>query len=315
MPVTDEQPFLDAVFARYHDDGPRLIYADYLEDAGDPARAELVRVQLALPNLPDEDPRKADLANRVAELLVANVPRWTEHLSDLLLGHEFRRRVLDSVSVDSEVFLTRGEELFARVPVRRLMLIDDAGLLPRLINSPLLSRVRELDLCNNDLSNGGVDLLTRSPFFKDLEELQLGFNGIDDAGVIALARASSFPSLKKLGLNDNGAITGVGLQALAASPFFAGLNELDISGNDIGEPGVRAALTSPSFARLQTLHLDRNPIGDAGAIALAQSALLARMVARSASLKFRGHAGGPIGPAGAAPWRQAQRLRSAARLI
>ena len=64
MPFTDEQPFLDAVFAQYHDDGPRLIYADFLEDAGDPARAELVRLQLALARMPDEHPRRPELANR-----------------------------------------------------------------------------------------------------------------------------------------------------------------------------------------------------------------------------------------------------------
>ena len=301
MPFTDEQPFLDAVFARYHDDGPRLIYADFLEDAGDPARAELVRVQLALARMTEEHPRRPELANREAELLVENLPRWTEHLRDLLAGPpQFRRGVLDSVSVDSAVFLARGEELFAHVPVRRLLLVDDAGLLPKLIHSPLLAGVCELDLCDNDLGNGGVDLLARSPFLKHLEALDLGFNRMDDAGVVALARASTFPSLTILALNDNGAITADGLKALAESPFFAGLSALDVSGNDIGEAGVRAALNSPSFANLQTLHLSRNPIGDAGAAALARSSLLGRMLARSARLDLRGHANGPICAAGVA---------------
>jgi uncharacterized protein (TIGR02996 family) len=300
MPFTDEQPFLDAVFAHYHDDGPRLIYADFLEDAGDPARAELIRLQIALARMPDEHPRRPELANRERELLVANLPRWTEHLDDLIAGRaQFRRGVLDSVSVDSAIFLERGEELFARVPVRRLRLIDENGLLPRLIHSPLMRNIRELDLWDNELGNGGVDLLARSPHLKHLEALDLSFNGIDDAGVVALARASTFPSLTTLALNDNGAITADGLKALAESPFFGGLTDLDVSGNDIGEAGVRAALDSPSFARLTKLHLSRNPIGDAGAASLARSGLLARMIARSATLELRGHASGPIGAAGA----------------
>jgi uncharacterized protein (TIGR02996 family) len=301
MPFTDEQPFLDAIFAHYHEDGPRLIYADFLEDAGDPARADLVRVQLALARMPDEHPRRPELANREAELLVANLSRWTEHLGDLLAGPpQFRRGVLDSVSVDSAVFLERGEELFARVPVRRLRLIDEHGLLPRLIDSPLLRNIRELDLWDNELGNGGVNLVARSPHLKHLEELGLGFNGVDDAGVAALARASTFPSLTTLALNDNGAITSEGLKSLTESPFFAGLTSLDLSGNDIGEAGVRAALDSPSFARLHTLHLSRNPIGDGGAAALACSTLLGRMLARAGRLELRGHAGGPIGASGAA---------------
>jgi len=248
----------------------------------------------------EEHPRRPDLANREAELLNLHRARWTNHLGGLVVGVEFRRGVPDSVSVDSAVFLARGDELFASVRVRRLRLLDDASLLPKLIHSPLLAGVRELDLCDNDLGNGGVDLLARSPYLKNLEALDLGFNGMDNAGVAALARASTFPALTALALNDNGQITSEGLKALADSPFFAGLTTLDASGNDINDAGVRAALASPSFARLHTLNLSRNPIGDAGVAALARAPLFARMLARSNRLELRGHAGGPIGAAGAA---------------
>ena len=267
MSFTDEQPFLDAIFARYRDDGPRLIYADFLEDSGDPERAELIHVQLALARMNTEHPRRPELANREAELLNIHRDRWTAHLGGLVVGVEFRRGVLDSVSVDSAVFLSRANELFASVPVRRLRLLDDSSLLPKLIHSTHLASVRELDLCDNDLGNGGVELLARSLFLKNLNALDLGFNGIDDAGVLALARASTFPALTALALNDNGQITADGMKALAGSPFFAGLTTLDVSGNDINDAGVRAALASTSFTRLHTLNLSRNPIGDAGAIA------------------------------------------------
>jgi uncharacterized protein (TIGR02996 family) len=72
MHFTDERPFLDAVFDRYADDRPRLVYADFLADAGEPERAELVRVQLALARLPDDDPRRPALADRQADLLARN---------------------------------------------------------------------------------------------------------------------------------------------------------------------------------------------------------------------------------------------------
>src|SRR5215831_10162556 len=179
MSFTDEQPFLDAIQARYHDDGPRLVYADYLEETGDDERAELVRVQIALARMNEEHPRRAELANRQDELHNAQRARWTALLDGLVAAVEFRRGVLDSVAVDTAVFLARGDELFARVPARRLRLLDDAGVLPKLIRSPLLARVRELDLCDNELGNGGVDLLARSSFLKNLEAIDLAFNGMD----------------------------------------------------------------------------------------------------------------------------------------
>src|SRR5437764_14005691 len=116
MSPADEQPFLDAILARYQDDGPRLVYADWLDDRGLPARAEFVRVQVALGRLPDDHPRRPELVEREAELLHRHLEAWTAHLGGLADGG-FRRGVLDSVSVDAAVLLSRGEELFCLVPV------------------------------------------------------------------------------------------------------------------------------------------------------------------------------------------------------
>ncbi len=287
MAFTDEQPFLDAIFARYHDDGPRLVYADYLDAVGDPEPAELVRVQLALARMTPDHPRRPELVNREAELKAANSARWTAHLAGLDAEIEFRRGVPDSVVMDAAAFLEHGEELFRRLHVRRLSLRNDTGVMPKLIHSPLLSRVRELDLCNNDLGNGGVALLIRSPFLKELDTLDLGFNGLDDAGVELLARSSNFPGLTTLTLNYNDRVTSAGLTALAESPFFAGLTTLDVSDNDITDAGVRAVVASPSCARLHTFHVRGNPIGDAGAAAVARSALLGRILARTPRLELR----------------------------
>jgi len=295
MPFTDEEPFLDTIFARYQDDGPRLMYADFLDDIGEPDRAELVRVQVALARLPEDDTRRPELADRNAELHAAHSSEWQEHLSHLIAAAEFRRGVLDSVSVDAEAFLTNGAELFRLARVRRLRLLDATSVMERLIESPQLAMVRELDLCGNDLGNGGLNLLIRSPFLKHLDELDLGFNGIDDAGLEALAKASTLVNLTSLLLNDNAEITSNGVVGLADSPFFAGLTTLDFSGNDINELGVQSLAAEKAFPRLHTLRLKGNHFGDEGMAHLANSPLLVRMLTRSPQLDFRQNGIGPDG--------------------
>lgn len=297
MHFTDEQPFLDAVFERYADDRPRLVYADFLDDSGAPERAELVRVQLALAKLSADDPRRPALSDRQAELLARNRAAWTAHLAGLVVSVDFRRGIPDSASVEAATFLDRGTELFARLRVRRLRLLDAAPLLPKLASSPLLAGVRELDLCGAELGNAGLAVLAKSPHLRHLEALDLGFNAIDDAGVEALARSYMLPNLTRLALNDNDRITGDGLRALADSPHFAGLTALDVSGNDVGEGGVRAVVASRSMARLRSFRVNHNLIGDGGAAALAGSALLARALKDGHALELRGNV---IGPAGAA---------------
>ena len=49
-----ETAFLAAILERPEDDFPRLVYADWLDENGDPARAEFIRLQLQLAREPPE---------------------------------------------------------------------------------------------------------------------------------------------------------------------------------------------------------------------------------------------------------------------
>ncbi len=48
-------PFLRTIIDRPLEDGPRLVYCDWLEEQGDGDRAEFIRVQVELADLIAED--------------------------------------------------------------------------------------------------------------------------------------------------------------------------------------------------------------------------------------------------------------------
>lgn len=315
MPTAaEEQAFLQPILARYADDGPRLIYADFLDESDDPAdrgRAELIRTQCALARLPADHPRREELTHRQSDLLQQFQTAWTAPFRGLADGFEFRRGLLDAVSVDAATFLARGGELFRRAPVRRVRLADAARHVGRLAHCPHLASVRELDLCGNDLGNGGVNLLLRSPHLKRVDVLDLSFNGLCDGGAGLLAQSASLPKLRALYLTDNGPISATGVGALADSPFLAGLRTLDVSGNDVNDAGIRAVVKSRVLTRLNTFRVHGNPIGDGGVAELAGSALLARMLARDSRLNLRR---GGIGPVGAEALAASPQLERATEL-
>lgn len=278
------------VLARFADDGPRLIFADFLDESDDPAdrgRAALIRVQCGLARLSADHPRRPSLKATEADLLARFQAVWAASVAGLVAGVEFRRGLLDTVSVDAQTFLASGDELFRRAPVRRVRFLDAGRHMARLAACPLLARVRELDLTGNDLGNGGVNLLLRSPHLTQVALLDLSFNGLCDGGVRLLARADTLPRLRALYLTDNRKVSDDGLRALAESPYLGGLHTLDVSGNAVADAGVRAVAGSRSLTRLHTLRLFANAIGDAGAAALAGSRLLARLLAKSPALDLR----------------------------
>lgn len=106
---------LDAIAQSPDDDSIRRVYADALLDRGEPL-GELIHLQLDLEHRlarPHANARR----RRIQELLAAHQKRWTAALDGLATAPHFRRGFVDEVTVDVEVFLARGAELFERAPL------------------------------------------------------------------------------------------------------------------------------------------------------------------------------------------------------
>ena len=80
-------PFLKAIVADRHDDLPRLVYADFLEETGEPqhlARAHFIRTQI---NLESADPKSglyADMKALEARILDYYLEDWQFELPEPL---------------------------------------------------------------------------------------------------------------------------------------------------------------------------------------------------------------------------------------
>src|SRR4051794_34871936 len=117
MPSADERAFFDRIRDEPADDMPRLIYADWLDETGQSERAEFIRLQCALDQISDDDPRIAELRNRERELIETKSFAWTKELGPLVEAWKFNRGVIDSVSVDADHFLASGEAIFNLAPI------------------------------------------------------------------------------------------------------------------------------------------------------------------------------------------------------
>ncbi len=183
MTAAETAGLLDAVRLAPDDDGPRLIYADWLDAAGRPERADFIRVQLALARLPGHDPRRANLGRTEADLLARFADAWAEPFRGLATGPVFRRGFVEEVKVTARQFLARPFELFAAGPVRRLHLLDAASHLAAVALSPHLDRLTGLSLFGQHLRDGLPHALADSPHLGRLTHLHVGRNPIGDRGL------------------------------------------------------------------------------------------------------------------------------------
>src|SRR5262249_40357229 len=85
-----------------------LIYADWLDDNGQPERAEFIRVQCLLARMDEDDARRPQLEARERELLDGHQDEWLGSLRPLLSSWTVRRGFLDAVAGPARIYLERA---------------------------------------------------------------------------------------------------------------------------------------------------------------------------------------------------------------
>jgi uncharacterized protein (TIGR02996 family) len=201
--VTDEDALLRAVIADPEDDAPRLIYADWLDERGQCERAEFIRLQIALTEMPTDDERRPKLRRRAQRLLERCGMTWTEPLRPAVHQYHFSRGFVEIVTCEASRFLRFGQDLFSLTPIRYLFLRDADDCTLQLSQCPHLGRPISVSLSHNRLDDRDVYRLANSPHFGRLTCLDLAHNYITGTGALYLARSPYLGSLDDLYLKGN----------------------------------------------------------------------------------------------------------------
>lgn len=140
----DDSPFIDTIIANPDDDGPRLVYADWLEERGDP-RGEFIRLQIQLNGrkMLDESPsrhcgKENALRQRERQLLYGNEKKWLNglpgdwpvaHLDGVVnvtfygaASYRFRRGFVEDITWPWFQWAAWADEIRKTTPVRFVQL-------------------------------------------------------------------------------------------------------------------------------------------------------------------------------------------------
>ena len=165
--MSDETGLLHAI-GEAMDDSPHLVYADWLDEQGNGARAEFIRLQCRLQNtLPDDE--RQQLRVRERALLVKNRASWVTELGVSAEDVEFHRGMPHRVRIGewSDDQVTNAVQQGRLASVAEL---DASGLkindkqLDLLIGSGPLAGLNKLMLNDNELTNDGVNKIAQTTY-------------------------------------------------------------------------------------------------------------------------------------------------------
>ena len=339
--MASDEGFLQAVLADPDDDVVRLVYADWLEEHGEPDRAEFIRVQIELARIGEDDSHRPYLLYRERTLEYDHFDEWRAQAG--CPGVEvmrFSRGFVEETTLSVQSFLRNAPALFASIPLRSVRLRFPSLVMNDLLASPYFTRLEGLDLsfaelkvpaflalvdspqvrslrhlsvAGNRLPPHVIESLADSRNFENLTSLDLGGNDIGDQGAAALSAFAGLHGLESLSLwNSSGyyslAMHEVGAMVLARSRTLSQLRRLDLNDHQIGDTGLRELAQAEDLSRLTHLELQRNGIGGIGDFGM-QAIALSPYLTQIRHLDLTGNEIGIGGGRALAIWEGLEQVR------
>lgn len=297
--MTTEEALLAAVWANPHDDLPRLVYADWLDETGDPAkaaRAEFIRVQCELARVGWWDDRTVPLCETEQRLLTDWRREWIPRQKLKHAGIGFHRGFFcpsydgDLRTFRSEIPLARavapfydlslrgpdGFEAFVTLPVamglRTLELSDQfVGWGKRLVGTPVVRNLSRLRVADPHIPSDDFDRFCRAAHLAHLSEVVLS-NFETTAEVIAKILTAPFaPQLRVLALGADRGFDSGGFAGLLSADSLNRVECLRVRVDDADYvwEGFMASLSQlPAGRGLLCLHINGGVITEGGCVAL-----------------------------------------------
>jgi uncharacterized protein (TIGR02996 family) len=278
--MTDREALYRAILDAPDDDAPRLIYADWLEEHGDPERAEFIRLQCEIDRIvlgtEAANDRHSAISLRCHELYKTHYKKWIQELGSLPANRQmffaFRRGMVAMVTCSVRYFLSNAEHLLNAAPLDSIEFRQlTSGHIRQLSTCRFNVHVRELCLKRPDRVGGVVRPFLAAWPFPRLRTLDLGARVTERAPQTWRDRWADVAIM------------------IANSASVRSLRRLFLVGCGVGNAGARALADSPNLDKLDILDLKYNPLSDAA------RTRLRRRFGRRVLLDYDDHAGYRVG--------------------
>jgi uncharacterized protein (TIGR02996 family) len=272
--MTESADLLAAIAAAPADDLPRLVFADWLDDRGEPTYAQFIRDQIRLAQVPQWDPLAVRARHQLKDSLGIGRPFFgaLPELPIFLKWHPekaFRRGFGSGVVVHQlSGLLEAGPQLFDLAPVEELWLsaatLDDWR---QLAKSPWLKHVRKLHFHFSQGLHEPIRCLAESKYAHNIDEIWFDTLETPAAGLVieALAQSSIAGQLKGLHLRLVHTPSLPEVNAALAEGKFDKLERLSMVQAGLNHLNIVDLFSLKRLSKISELNLSHNEIGCTGA--------------------------------------------------
>jgi uncharacterized protein (TIGR02996 family) len=241
--TSERDAILGTICDHPDDNAPRLVYADWLDENGDPERAEFIRWQIEIANLDPTSKRYEEIFPKMRAKLSRKGKEWAGNITNRI-GQQilFRRGFIEQISVlVGELRKTYDMVLSKQEPLRKVTvkLCPNREIL-QVMQMPHPPTVNTLEFKKSKINDGGLLGIASLP---NIEHLKLAGN-FQEVGLCCMADNFYAPKMRTLTLLSSARVALDSIIVLANAKHMPVLEELSLA--PLGAHGVRIDHYSPA---------------------------------------------------------------------
>ncbi|VTR91649.1 Repeat-companion domain TIGR02996 OS=Singulisphaera acidiphila (strain ATCC BAA-1392 / DSM 18658 / VKM B-2454 / MOB10) GN=Sinac_4455 PE=4 SV=1 [Gemmata massiliana] len=268
---------LQAIKSHPRERVPRLIYADWLEENGQPERAQFIRLNTTQ-EMTTNNTERAVSARQANQIEKKYKSFWCQ--PGLNPKDVEYRDGMPFLHIEADRFLRDIETILVNHPdIIGVNIINDlleANLTEQAARSPLLANFNQLAFSGfYRPTDELIGVLVQNPALAQVTHLSFPFPEISDAGAQAIAQCHYLSVLTSLTIMRRRALTPEGFVALSSGIYSDSLEHLSYSMCYLSDNHIRAiAEDGPKLPNLKTLDLSLSWSTRTGLVSIASSTRL-----------------------------------------
>lgn len=251
--MSERTAFIDAILNNPGDDTARLVFADWLEEHGEPERAEFIRCQIEAAKLPEAERGKSEPHKRGSALAKQFAKQWQAALGLGRRSGQFQCGFLTDAEVSIHEFNLKTKKALSREPAFITLLLHP----PR-------------NAVQHSISPDGVEEFARNPLLRVIRTIISDEGRFGAEQFVKLMKSPHLTNLSVIDISED-YIDASGISAVANAPAAFSLNYLGLKSVGLDAEGIQALLTSKTLPQTMLLRIEEwNGIEDRFVDALAK---------------------------------------------
>ncbi|MFK7767592.1 MAG: TIGR02996 domain-containing protein [Mariniblastus sp.] len=260
--MSSHEIFLSEIVNNPSNMDPRLVYADWLIEKGDPL-GEFIQAQIELAGNCTAARKKT--LSKIQKSLQPKLSPNNKLAKQHLRKPDYRMGFIEHATIGLQAFIDHGNVLCQQFPLRSVQLTAGSNKMDKLTECAHLKHIEHIDFRSNDFNSESVAKFANCEHLANLKSIHFRSSNFGEPGALAIANSKYLSNVESIEISNNEEWSNECMKVICESKTLSGLKRFRLEGsNNLTQPFCKHFASATFRENLQSLEFTFVKVGNSG---------------------------------------------------